>query len=258
MHPILCKNCEHTFEGKFCSNCGQKSNVGELKMHDFLHELWHSVTHTDSGILKLIKDLFTHPKRVYFGYFSGKRKTYFSPVTFFLITATILLLIGNKIYDYEDYVRLADNPNGYNEMGRYVFDMTKFKTLILLPFQVVLIWLFYHKRFNLAKIIVFFLYFHGLIFVIQIIISPIYFLFILHKELLDSIVAVITFILLFWHLNLVFGMKNWKTYLLNFILLNVFHIINYLVIFYLLYGEALFEQTKTKNIFGFILELYKL
>jgi hypothetical protein len=155
-------------------------------------------------------------------------------------------------------VRLADNPNGYNEMGRYVFDMTKFKTLILLPFQVVLIWLFNHKRFNLAKIIVFFLYFHGLIFVIQIIISPIYFLFILHKELLDSIVAVITFIILFWHLNLVFGMKNWKTYLLNFILLNVFHIINYLVIFYLLYGEALFEQTKTKNIFGFILELYKL
>ncbi len=255
---MICTNCKTPFEGKFCFNCGQKSSVGELKLHNLLHELWHSVTHTDKGILKLIKDLLIQPKKVYFGYFAGKRKTYFSPATFFLITATALLLIGNKIYDYEDYVRLANNPNGYNEMGRYVFDMTKFKTLILLPFHVLIIWLFYHKRFNLAKIIVFFLYFHGFIFMVQILVSPIYFIFILHKELLDNIVAVLGNILLFWHLNLVFGIKNRKTYLINFIILNLFYIINYLVIFYLLYGDELFVKTKTKNIFEFIIQLYKI
>ena len=255
---MICNNCKTPFERNFCSNCGQKSSVGELKMHDLFHELWHSITHTDKGILKLIKDLFAHPKKVYFGYFSGKRKTYFSPVTFFLITATVLLLIGNKIYDYEDYVRLANNPNGYNEMGRYVFDMTKFKTLILLPFHVLILWSFYHKRFNLAKIIVFFLYFHGLIFVLQILVSPIYFILILHKDLLDNIVSIITLIVLYWHLNLVFGIKNYKTYLINFIILNMFYIINNLVICYLLYGGELFEQTKTNTIFGFIIELYKI
>ena len=58
---MICNNCKTLFEGKFCSNCGQKSSVGELKMHDLLHEFWHSVTHTDKGILKLIKDLFLHP-----------------------------------------------------------------------------------------------------------------------------------------------------------------------------------------------------
>ena len=168
------------------------------------------------------------------------------------------MLVGNKIYDYEDYVRIANNPNGYNEMGRYVFDMTKFKTLILLPFQVLVLWLFYHKRFNLAKIIVFFLYFHGLFFVFQILVAPIYFLFILHKEELDSVVSIIGYVLLFWHLNLVFGLKKWTTYVLNFIVLNLFYIINYIIIFYLIYGEDLFEQTKTKNIFGFIIELYKI
>ncbi len=255
---MICTNCKTSFEGNFCFNCGQKSSVRELKMHDLFHELWHSLTHTDKGILKLIKDLFIHPKKVYFGYFSGKRKTYFSPVTFFLITATILLLIGNKIYDYEDYVRSANNPNGFNEMGRFVFEMTKFKTLILLPFQVLLTWFFYHKRFNLAKIIVFFLYFHGLIFVIQILLSPIYFLFILKKELLDNFVLIISYILLFWHLNSIFGLKKWKTYLINFFVLNLFYILNYLITFYLIYGEGLFEQTNTKNIFGFIIELYKI
>lgn len=255
---MICTNCKTPFEGKFCFNCGQKSGVGELKMHDLAHELWHSLTHTDKGILKLIKDLFTHPKRVYFGYFAGKRKTYFSPVTFFLITATILLLIGNKIYDYEDYVRSVNNPNGFNEMGRYVFEMTKFKTVILLPFHVAVLWLFYHRRFNLAKIVVFLLYFQGLIFVLQIVLAPIYFIFILQKELLDNLVFIISNIFLFWHLNSVFGIKKGKSYLINFIILNLFYILNYLLSFYLLYGEKLFEQTKTKNIFGFIIELYKI
>ena len=83
MQHHLCKNCDRTFEGQFCSHCGQKSGVSELNMHDLIHEFWHSITHTDKGILKLVKDLFLQPKKVYHGYFVGQRKTYFSPVTFF-------------------------------------------------------------------------------------------------------------------------------------------------------------------------------
>jgi len=80
---INCKNCKTNFKGKFCYNCGQKASVGELSMKELLHEGWHSFTHTDKGILKLIKDLTLHPKTVYLNYFNGQRKKYFSPVTFF-------------------------------------------------------------------------------------------------------------------------------------------------------------------------------
>ncbi len=145
-----CKNCNHFFVGKFCGQCGQKASVGELKLKDVLHETWHSVTHTDSGILRLTKDLIFRPQSVYLNYFAGQRKKYFSPVTFFLITVGILLLLGVKIFDYEDY-----KFKTFNEFGRYALLETKFKTILLLPFEVLLTWLFFHKRYNLAKNIVF-------------------------------------------------------------------------------------------------------
>ena len=72
-----CKNCNNSFVGKFCNNCGQKASVGELTLKDILHETWHSITHTDNGILRLLKDLFFHPKSVYLNYFAGQRKKYF-------------------------------------------------------------------------------------------------------------------------------------------------------------------------------------
>jgi hypothetical protein len=52
-----------------------------------------SITHTDK-VLKLVKDLFLHPKGVPWLFLVSVKL--FSPVTFFLITATLLLLIGIK------------------------------------------------------------------------------------------------------------------------------------------------------------------
>lgn len=258
MNHNLCKNCDYTFEGNFCSNCGQKSTVVELKMYDLFHEFWHSVTHTDKGILKLIKDLFLHPKQVYLGYFSGRRKTYFSPVTFFLIAATLLILIGEKIYDYEDYVHRFTSPNGYNEFGRYAFAATKLNTLITLPFTILLTWLFFRKQFNLAKNIVFWLYFHGLMFTLQIIISPLCFAFIFYKELIDTIFVFVSYVFLFWHLLTVFSRKKLIDYVIVFFIVNFFHIVNNLITAYNLFGEEVFKFTKTKNIFKLILYFYGL
>ncbi len=253
---MACKNCNATINDKFCSNCGQKSSVGELNLQDLFHELWHSFTHTDKGILKLVKDLFLNPKQVYLGYFSGQRKTYFSPVTFFLISATLLILIGEKIFDYEDYVHRITSPNGYNEFGRYAFATTKFNTLITLPFTITLTWLIYRKQFNLAKNIVFWLYFHGLLFTFQIIISPLCFAFIFQKEIIDTIFVFVSYGFIFWHLLAVFTSKRIIDYIIVFLVVNFFHIINNLITGYNLFEEKVFEITKTKNIMELILYFY--
>jgi hypothetical protein len=252
-----CNNCENPFEGKHCPNCGQKASVGELNLKALLHEFWHAITHTDKGILKLVKDLLLQPKKVYLGYFSGQRKTYFSPVTFFLISATLLILIGAKIFDYEDYVRAASNPNGFNEFGRLVFHETKFKTLITIPFEIILTWLFFRKRFNLAKNIVFWFYFHGIFFTIQILVSPVYFAFIMQKDILDILTILLGYAILFWHLNIVFGQKKWSSYLKIFLIVNFYHILSSLTSAYMLFGDQIFAQTKTNNLFELILFTYQ-
>src|SRR6476646_10857932 len=95
-------NCGTLLAGKHCHECGQKAGVHRLTLHELFHEVWHVFTHTDKGILKLIKDLFIRPVSVYDGYFGGQRKKYFSPVLFFLVTAGILTFLYPYVFDYED------------------------------------------------------------------------------------------------------------------------------------------------------------
>lgn len=247
-----CKNCNQVLVGQFCSNCGQKASVNQLTLHEFFHEVWHSFTHTDSGILKLIKDLLISPKRVYLGYFDGQRKKYFSPVKFFLITATVLVLIGIKIFDYEDY-----KLNSLNEFGRYVFEKTKFKTLIILPFSILLTWLFSYKQFNVAKNSVFWFFVYGFLFTIKIAFSPVYFLFINHKNLIDDIIIITQFLVMFYHLCLVFANRNWLRILVCFVIVNVIWIVDFLLSAYLLFGVDILNSTNSTNLLDLITKAYK-
>ncbi len=253
----ICNNCRKNFTGKYCNYCGQKASVGELTMGGLVHEAWHSITHTDKGILRLVKDLLFRPKKVYLGYFSGQRKTYFSPVTFFLISAAILLFIGVKIFDFEDYVHRANNPNGFNEMGRYDFMLTKFRALLLLPVQILLTTLFFYRQYNLARQIVFWLYLNGLLFTVQILLSPFSFTFIWQHDAVKSVVAIITSIITLWHLLLVFGRRKWYNVVFCILLLNLFYIAQQFLSWHMLFGSEMLQKAGCKNIFQFIGKMYQ-
>jgi Protein of unknown function (DUF3667) len=251
-----CKNCGHQYTGKYCPNCGQKAAVGDLTLHDLFHELWHSLTHTDSGIIRLLKELYTKPKNVYLNYFSGQRKKYFSPVTFFLLSAGILLFIGIKVFDYEDYLHRVDNPNGFNEMGRYNFLETKFKALVLLPLQIILTSLLFFKQYNLAKNIVFWLFLNGLLFTTQIIFSVFSFAFISHRDIIENIVSFVQLLLIFWHLVIVFGNRKWYNILLCIIITNCILLAQSIISWYLLFGNDFLQRTGSKNMLEFLGKFY--
>lgn len=87
MQATTCLNCnEPIAEGqRFCGRCGQKSPVHRFTLAHFFHEFFHAFTHTDKGILHLLKGLATQPGVVAKEYIEGKRKKYFNPFTFFLI-----------------------------------------------------------------------------------------------------------------------------------------------------------------------------
>ncbi len=247
-----CKNCGTSFTGKFCNHCGQKASVNELTLKDVIHEMWHAVTHTDSGILRLVKDLFFRPQSVYLNYFSGQRKKYFSPVTFFLITVGVLLFLGIKVFDYEDYKFKV-----LNEFGRYALLETKFKSLLLLPIEILLTWLFFHKQYNLAKNIVFWLYLNGFLFSVKILLTPFYFPFIDYKSFIDIAIQVIQYLFIFIHLMLVFGNRKWFNNALLFVLTNAILIIDNILTGYLLFGDGMLKQAGVKSIFELILKTYQ-
>jgi hypothetical protein len=104
-----CKNCDTTFEGKFCPNCAQKANTHRFTISHFAHEVFHAFTHTDKGILFLIKRMFRWPGIVAREYIGGKRKKYFNPITFLLITMAIQLYVVKKTDFYNIFIEESKN-----------------------------------------------------------------------------------------------------------------------------------------------------
>lgn len=204
-------NCGATFTSPYCPECGQKAGTGRLTMHTLLHEVWHGFTHTDKGIMRLWKELLLHPRTAYQNYFSGKRKSYFSPVVFFLLSFGLLVYIDQQVFDYRDYVnvKLTGHPLN-NEIGEYLFEHTKYMALALLPLQALASWLFFGKRYNLAECTTFWLFCIAFTNTIVIILTPIRFLFITHQQNLGYFFNMLTAAIYLWHGLLIFGKGLWN------------------------------------------------
>ena len=91
-----CKNCDQPLNGNFCANCGQKADIHRITFKHFLHEFFHAFTHTDKGILLLMKELVTRPGYVAREYLDGQRKKYFNPLSFLVIISSIYAYISFK------------------------------------------------------------------------------------------------------------------------------------------------------------------
>jgi hypothetical protein len=233
---ITCNNCHTEIAGKYYAECGQKTKTGRLTLHSLFHEFWHALTHTDKGILKLIYDLAVHPKSVYLNYFNGQRKKYFSPVLFFLVTAGISAFLYPYVFDYEDKI-----TNLHNEYGRELHHLTKYKGLILVPVQALITWLFLSRRYNVAEIVVFWLFCFGFTYVISIVFVPLYFPLIRHKDAVDNVLLLITYSIMLWHSSLIIGRAQPLSIVLLFLLMNVFYVIDVLTQLYLLFGWNMFH-----------------
>jgi hypothetical protein len=98
-----CKNCETTFEGKYCANCSQKADTHRFTLAHLGHEFLHALTHTDKGIIFLIKEMFYRPGKVALEYNGGRRKKYFNPISFLLIMMALQIFLAKKTHIYESY-----------------------------------------------------------------------------------------------------------------------------------------------------------
>ena len=91
-----CKNCENSFEGKYCPNCSQKADTHRFTIKHFGHEFFHAFTHADKGIFFLMKELFIRPGTVAREFNAGKRKKYFNPITYLLLVMALQIYLSQK------------------------------------------------------------------------------------------------------------------------------------------------------------------
>ncbi|MBT1701487.1 DUF3667 domain-containing protein [Fulvivirgaceae bacterium PWU4] len=194
-----CKNCDVTFDGKFCPNCSQKASTHRFTLGHFIHEFLHAFTHTDKGILFLIKEMFFHPGKVALEYNAGKRKKYFNPITFLLIMTAIQVYTTSKTGLFTQYAeslqtlmeQMVGNAGGsavdLQEVDRQmdeadrtmmmVSENNKLLTMLFIPVLSFLTWLFFRRSgHNYAENLVFNVLINGQLMVFFLIFSVIPFL----------------------------------------------------------------------------------
>lgn len=103
MTPSNCLNCGAALDhsDKFCPACGQSAHTHRLSIGHLLHEVVHFFTHADKGIFTLIWQLILHPGKVAREYVAGKRKAYFSPLSFFLIVLGLYVFAFTVIRPFQ-------------------------------------------------------------------------------------------------------------------------------------------------------------
>jgi hypothetical protein len=170
-----CKNCSTSFEGKHCPECGQKADTHRFTVPHLAHEIFHAITHTDKGILFLIKELAYRPGHVAREYNAGLRKRYFNPFTFLLIAIAFQLFVLKQVHFYEHFTAAmtrfqtkiealagkkvnADTPEVSEATKAAEKNMTVVQensrtlTFMFIPFIALLTWFLFKKSgFNYAE-----------------------------------------------------------------------------------------------------------
>lgn len=149
MENQLCLNCSSQVHGKFCANCGQKTNTHRITMVHFIaHDLLHGTFHFDRGILFTLKEALVRPGRAALDYIGGKRIRYYNVFYLSLILIGVVLILSHS--GNENAVEGAD------ESSREAIDFfTKNIKLIVLGFVPLLAInskiLFWKLKLNLAE-----------------------------------------------------------------------------------------------------------
>src|SRR6478736_8508316 len=107
----ICKNCNNSFSGKYCNHCGEKLyHEKDRSVFHLFEEGLHFLTHFDGTFFNTLKKIFTKPGQLSVDYCNGKRKTYFKPLSFFLLLVVLYLLfpvfegLNMKLYYHTHHI----------------------------------------------------------------------------------------------------------------------------------------------------------
>ncbi len=152
MQPHLCKNCEHVFQGNFCSNCGQKTNTNPIDFGFIVHEVPHSAFHLNKGIFFTMKELCIRPGKTIKEYIDGKRVNHFPPLTYLLILTSLFVFVKSLQYTFGFREVLIRKTSDFNQ---FVDKNMVFVFLLLIPFYALIYKLFHRKfRYNYWQLLV--------------------------------------------------------------------------------------------------------
>jgi len=151
---INCKNCSSEVIGSFCHKCGQKSSVNKVTFKETFQDFIDTVLSVNAPLITTTKILFVNPGILFREYLNGKRKSYYKPVSFFIIT-TLIYIIVRSLINYNPMTTAGVKVEGeiLVDAGKYMVKNIN-NIMFLFVFALgVLFKLFFYRKNSLAEFI---------------------------------------------------------------------------------------------------------
>ena len=231
--PKICKNCNSEINSNYCQNCGQRTAIHKVTFSETFEDVINSMFSIDAPLWVTVKTLVLNPGKLFRDYLSGKRKTYYKPVTFFILTTIVFVLIKALLnYDpMQNMVRVqqeAVDMSLFYDAGIY---MAKNINNILFTFVFtfgIMIKLFFYSKYSLAEYLAVSFYAVGFYMIITTIN-----MFVLQfgGEQLRMIPFILMFFYVIYALTSFFQTKDWLT-IIKLCFVYFFALLFYLVLGY--------------------------
>ncbi|RNC84901.1 MAG: DUF3667 domain-containing protein [Winogradskyella sp.] len=151
-----CLNCKTIFEGKFCPQCGQKSETKRFTFQKIANDTVSTITDTDKGFFFNLKNLTLNPGKNINDYLDGKRKHVFNPFSYAVLAIGIYLFVDHY-YDYSIFKSFTNknseyknlSPGAFNfgqKIGHFIAQYLKFFYLLNIVYLSVITWAILKKR----------------------------------------------------------------------------------------------------------------
>ncbi|MBK3518340.1 DUF3667 domain-containing protein [Carboxylicivirga marina] len=90
---INCKNCDHRFSGKYCSNCGQSVKELERPIRFMIADFMGTIITFDTRLAKTLVTILFKPGYLTIDFLAGRRARYMPPFRFYLFISFVMFLL---------------------------------------------------------------------------------------------------------------------------------------------------------------------
>jgi hypothetical protein len=90
-----CKNCGYSFQGNFCSQCGQSADTHRLSFGSIWNDIRFGIFHFNDKVYFTVRQLCLRPGHAIGEYLTGKRLSYMPPISFLLIIASLYAVLAH-------------------------------------------------------------------------------------------------------------------------------------------------------------------
>jgi hypothetical protein len=153
-----CKNCKSPVSREYCKECGQRTSVEKVTFKETFQDLADNFFSVNAPFFKTLKLLFVNPGKIFREFLNGKRKTYYKPVSFFILITLVYLLV-RALIDYDPFQNSTitvkdDSQSQLLTQARNFMMLNIDKFLFLFVINVsILLKIFFFKRYRLAEYI---------------------------------------------------------------------------------------------------------